>query len=854
MQCKQVHNHLSAYLDRELTAELASAVRHHLAGCPECRAMLEELRGTADLLGRLPVRAAPAGLADDVRREIERRMLTPQAADDAAMPERTLAAHRVRLWPRALAVAACLALAAGIGLVAYFGGGALDEPPAAGPGRVAHHDALEEANGRVAFRGGEEVTTGLRSHRAAGTGEVTGEPLAFGDDLRVLDETGDVAAVEGLDLDLRLKDAPTTASLNDMIVAAGDLSVDAYSFTDSLGRKASASDLASLAGADKSDYVWCMKEADEPRLRYGYFDVDGSRRLAGASVNVVTQNGDRGVAFDALDPGETHLAFGRPAQDAGAAPAEVLLGESMRGAQVAGADRSDVAGVEERLFEKKRGEALSTLGVDVARVAPEAAPSIPAPAEPPTDAAAEVPEDATDFADVEPDETAGTRVARTAPKEEAKAAGYRTAKAAPTGAPEPRPSRMGKAAEAARARPADPQVVQMTMNTVAVGDAPLGSLREVANDDNLRRASNQLVVRSPSRETANEDLVRLFARNGWRKLDESAKRNRGRRETPAKAPAPIKGPAPTGGGWGVPGGGAGGKVPEGLYYLASRNGEDLWVVLTTPDDLSRFATQVAQSRTLEVAEESSHPFQAVRYLQRQLARFEAEARRRNGTVDARMGGERAGAYGRGQTRIAAKGGAGAAPEAEETEREPARGIAGGTQVGTGQAVNGPQVETPPEAGQALAEAGRQAKKAEEDLFKKEPDAAQRPEPGPEAPGLVPQKDEEGEAGARRLARQEAAEEPEAEKPAARPAATAAKAAQGESSEAAAEQQALAQTQPAAVQQQRFSLHRIPPNQVMLIVRVRSADGPPRAAEALQQEAETAEPAKTQEQATPAAKE
>ncbi|MGB3086669.1 MAG: zf-HC2 domain-containing protein, partial [Phycisphaerae bacterium] len=54
MLCDQVREHLSAYLDRELTAELSAAVRAHLDACPDCRALLKDLRATVDLLGRIP--------------------------------------------------------------------------------------------------------------------------------------------------------------------------------------------------------------------------------------------------------------------------------------------------------------------------------------------------------------------------------------------------------------------------------------------------------------------------------------------------------------------------------------------------------------------------------------------------------------------------------------------------------------------------------------------------------------------------------------------------------------------------------------------------------------------------------
>jgi len=123
MLCEQARDHLSAYLDRELASELSSAVRAHLESCAGCRALLADLRATAGLLRALPVHRAPADLADDVQREIERRTILPAAetAHDTEPQERTLALRRVRLWPRALAVAASVLLVVGIGVLALLG-------------------------------------------------------------------------------------------------------------------------------------------------------------------------------------------------------------------------------------------------------------------------------------------------------------------------------------------------------------------------------------------------------------------------------------------------------------------------------------------------------------------------------------------------------------------------------------------------------------------------------------------------------------------------------------------------------------------------------------------------------------
>jgi len=798
MQCKQVREHLSAYLDRELTAELATAVRHHLASCPECRAMLEELRATADLLGRLPAQQAPDGLADDVMGEVERRMLAPQAAGEAPMQERTLAVHRARHWPRVLAVAACVALAAGIGLLAFFGEHPFEPPAASGPETLARHEALDAPDRLKLGIEAEARTAALPKRRSVAAGESLPEALALGDDWFSPAETSGKAAGEGLDLRLSRDETPTTG-LGDLGTGPGLPDTDLYAWTDRLGRTAPRPGSGRGEEADKAA-TWAMNEADETPRGNVYYDFNGLLRPAtdDGPVGVAARDSDADGDAVTFDDGGVQLAFGVGAKDA----------------------------------------------------AGRAAPAKAAPT-------------------TEPD------VTQPAPDEMGKTAGHRMAKAGP--ARTHKAAAVGAAAEdqAVPAEPADPQIVQMAMNTVAVGQAPVASLRRVATVDNLGRASNQLVVRAPSRVAANRELVHLFARNGWRALDDRADADLARKKAPAEHPALPGFATATGGQAG------------GLYYLAHHNGEDLWVVLTTADDLSRFATQVAQSRTMQVGADSSRPFQAVRYLQQQLASFKAEAyaSRSAGGAGATMAGKAAvpgGAaagkmaggtvsryWGNGRATVPAKGAprkgdVHAEVEAGETARQSVRGVVGG-RFGGGRAVNGPAAEPAPHrAEQVPAETVPEEKaKAEGEV----PELRQRegtpPAPEPKARGS---KDEEGtvnrlgafQHGTKPVAEKpseaaKAGAKPVAEKPSEAAARLEAKAAQGALSEAAGQQPAV-EAPPADEAQQRLFLRTIPPNQVMLVVRVRSAAKPPHAADAVQTQVETAEPAKAEQRAAPAAKE
>ena len=166
MRCDEAQEHLSAYLDRELTAELSDAVRAHLDACPDCRAVADGLRATADLLGRLPVRSAPAHVAADVQREIERRLLLEApAAVEGRPPERTLATRRARQWTRALAVAATVVVAVGIGVLAYRQ--STITPP---PGDIAEKTPQQEVPAWVTGPGTVAVTAedGQKSFEAGG--------------------------------------------------------------------------------------------------------------------------------------------------------------------------------------------------------------------------------------------------------------------------------------------------------------------------------------------------------------------------------------------------------------------------------------------------------------------------------------------------------------------------------------------------------------------------------------------------------------------------------------------------------------------------------------------------------------
>ncbi len=63
MKCQEILEQLSAYIDDELEARLCAEIEAHLAGCPDCRAMVDTLRKTVTLYRE----CEPDDLPPDVR-------------------------------------------------------------------------------------------------------------------------------------------------------------------------------------------------------------------------------------------------------------------------------------------------------------------------------------------------------------------------------------------------------------------------------------------------------------------------------------------------------------------------------------------------------------------------------------------------------------------------------------------------------------------------------------------------------------------------------------------------------------------------------------------------------------------
>ncbi|HJZ76108.1 MAG TPA: anti-sigma factor [Vicinamibacterales bacterium] len=97
MICADVNRDLDAYVDRELDAEAAAAIRQHLDGCPRCRERVAERQALSRLLQQSTTyREAP----DRLRARV------------AAAAARSTSSYRLTMW----AAAAVLVLAVGGGI------------------------------------------------------------------------------------------------------------------------------------------------------------------------------------------------------------------------------------------------------------------------------------------------------------------------------------------------------------------------------------------------------------------------------------------------------------------------------------------------------------------------------------------------------------------------------------------------------------------------------------------------------------------------------------------------------------------------------------------------------------------
>ena len=107
MTCQEVREQLSAYLDEELEPAGRAEVRRHVEGCPACRAELESLKRTIQVVGSLPRVAAPESIFEELKDQLARETLLAPVE----MPPRTGRRRRVAALSGIMAAAAALLVA-----------------------------------------------------------------------------------------------------------------------------------------------------------------------------------------------------------------------------------------------------------------------------------------------------------------------------------------------------------------------------------------------------------------------------------------------------------------------------------------------------------------------------------------------------------------------------------------------------------------------------------------------------------------------------------------------------------------------------------------------------------------------
>jgi anti-sigma factor (TIGR02949 family) len=68
--CQHLLGELSLYLDGEASAEVCAEIERHLAGCENCRAVVDTLRKTITLYHTLPQPGLPEGARERLYRTL----------------------------------------------------------------------------------------------------------------------------------------------------------------------------------------------------------------------------------------------------------------------------------------------------------------------------------------------------------------------------------------------------------------------------------------------------------------------------------------------------------------------------------------------------------------------------------------------------------------------------------------------------------------------------------------------------------------------------------------------------------------------------------------------------------------
>lgn len=77
MDCREIFESLSEYIDEALAAKTCKEIEAHLAGCDNCRVVVNTLRHTVTLYHEIPAKTVPG----DVRLRLHKRIMMERQED-----------------------------------------------------------------------------------------------------------------------------------------------------------------------------------------------------------------------------------------------------------------------------------------------------------------------------------------------------------------------------------------------------------------------------------------------------------------------------------------------------------------------------------------------------------------------------------------------------------------------------------------------------------------------------------------------------------------------------------------------------------------------------------------------------
>ncbi len=157
MECREIRERISAYVDGEATEEEARQIEEHRLICAACRAVEKRMRALGDAALRTEASVSPG---------FRERLLSRMEAEGLLAPRRSLFAFSVRWTAVPLAAAAALA----VFLLVARQTPRIVSSPAGAPVRVARGTTPSLPGPAVAARTGEG-----RTKAASGETELSGE-------------------------------------------------------------------------------------------------------------------------------------------------------------------------------------------------------------------------------------------------------------------------------------------------------------------------------------------------------------------------------------------------------------------------------------------------------------------------------------------------------------------------------------------------------------------------------------------------------------------------------------------------------------------------------------------------------